>query len=154
MRAQTSGPRRSGREPSPADRSPTPRESMSSVRRHSNLAESTCRPERGSTSRSVTRSEQSSSCFRQRHRLGEDLAVGGLRRYLRRPRAQPGRVLELAQELRIRTPIHEAMRNPAGMSTVQRELMTGAPPPLPPPPALAPRSISVTPDADRHAQQS
>lgn len=49
-------------------------------------------------------------CFRQRHRLGEDLAVGGLRRYLRRPRAQPGRVLELAQELRIRTPIREAMR--------------------------------------------
>ena len=31
-------------------------------------------------------------CFRQRHRLGADLAVVGLRKYLRRPRAQPGRV--------------------------------------------------------------
>ena len=49
-------------------------------------------------------------CFRQRHRLGADLAVVGLRRYLRRPRAQPGRVLELAEELRVRTPILEAMR--------------------------------------------
>ncbi len=49
-------------------------------------------------------------CFRQRHRLGADLAVAGLRRYLRRPRAQPGRVLELAEELRVRTPILEAMR--------------------------------------------
>ena len=49
-------------------------------------------------------------CFRQRHRLGVDLAVAGLRRYLRRPRAQPGRVLELAEELRVRTPILEAMR--------------------------------------------
>jgi hypothetical protein len=49
-------------------------------------------------------------CFRQRHRLGVDLAVAGLRRYLRRPRSQPGRVLELAQELRVRTPILEAMR--------------------------------------------
>ena len=49
-------------------------------------------------------------CFRQRHHIGVDLAVGGLRRYLRRPRAQPGRVVELAQELRVRTPIREAMR--------------------------------------------
>ena len=49
-------------------------------------------------------------CFRQRHRLGSDLAVGGLRRYLRRPRAQPGRVPELAEELRVRTPMLEAMR--------------------------------------------
>ncbi len=49
-------------------------------------------------------------CFRPRHRLGADLAVVGLRRYLRRPRAQPGRVLELAEELRVRTPILEAMR--------------------------------------------
>jgi predicted transcriptional regulator of viral defense system len=49
-------------------------------------------------------------CFRQRHRLGVDLAVAGLRRYLRRPRAQPSRVLELAEELRVRTPILEAMR--------------------------------------------
>ena len=49
-------------------------------------------------------------CFRQRHRLGVDLAVAGLRRYLRRSWAQPGRVLELAEELRVRTPILEAMR--------------------------------------------
>ena len=41
---------------------------------------------------------------------GVDLAVGGLRRYLRGPRAQPGRVLELAQELRVRTPIRDTMR--------------------------------------------
>jgi predicted transcriptional regulator of viral defense system len=49
-------------------------------------------------------------CFRQRHRVGVDLAVAGLRRYLRRQRAQPGRVFELAEELRVRTPILEAMR--------------------------------------------
>jgi hypothetical protein len=49
-------------------------------------------------------------CFRQRHRIGTDLAVAGLRRYLRQPRAQPGRVLELAEELRVRTPILGAMR--------------------------------------------
>jgi len=49
-------------------------------------------------------------CYRQRHRLGMDVAVAGLRRYLRRPRAQPGRLLDLAEELRVRTPILEAMR--------------------------------------------
>ena len=38
------------------------------------------------------------------------LAIAGLRRYLRRPRSQPGRVLELAEELRVRTPILEAIR--------------------------------------------
>jgi predicted transcriptional regulator of viral defense system len=49
-------------------------------------------------------------CFRQRHRLGVELAVAGLRRYLRRPHAQPGLVLEMAEELRVRMPILEAMR--------------------------------------------
>ena len=49
-------------------------------------------------------------CFRFRHRIGMELAVGGLRRYLRRPHAQSGRVLELAEQLRVRTPILEAMR--------------------------------------------
>jgi predicted transcriptional regulator of viral defense system len=49
-------------------------------------------------------------CFRQRHRVGVDLAVAGLRRYLRRPQAQPSRVLELAEELRARTSILDAMR--------------------------------------------
>ena len=48
--------------------------------------------------------------FRLQHRLGEDLAAGGLRRYLRRPRAKPGRVLELAGELRVRTPVMAALR--------------------------------------------
>jgi predicted transcriptional regulator of viral defense system len=48
--------------------------------------------------------------FRLRHRLGEDLAAAGLRRYLRRPRAKPGRVLELAGELRVRTPVMAALR--------------------------------------------
>jgi hypothetical protein len=49
-------------------------------------------------------------CFRLRHRIGVDLAVGGLRRYLRRPRAKPGHVLELAERLRVRTPLLDAMR--------------------------------------------
>jgi predicted transcriptional regulator of viral defense system len=48
--------------------------------------------------------------FRLRHRLGEDLAVGGLRRYLRRARPKPGQVLELAGALRVQTPIADALR--------------------------------------------
>lgn len=48
--------------------------------------------------------------FRARHRLGEDLAVGGLRRYLRRRGAKPGRVLELADALRVRSPVLAALR--------------------------------------------
>ena len=48
--------------------------------------------------------------FRARHRLGEDLAVGGLRRYLRRRGAKPGRVLELAEALRVRSPVLTALR--------------------------------------------
>jgi predicted transcriptional regulator of viral defense system len=49
-------------------------------------------------------------CFRTRMRLGEDLAIGGLRRYLRRPGAKPGQVLELAEALRVRTPVLDALR--------------------------------------------
>jgi hypothetical protein len=49
-------------------------------------------------------------CFRLRHRIGLELAVGGLRRYLRRPHPQSGRVLELAGQMRVRTPIGEAIR--------------------------------------------
>lgn len=48
--------------------------------------------------------------FRLRHRLGEDLAAGGLRRYLRRPWAKPGQLLELAGALRVRTPVLDALR--------------------------------------------
>ena len=48
--------------------------------------------------------------FRLRHRLGEDLAAGGLRRYLRRPRAKPGQLLDLAGALRVRTPVLGALR--------------------------------------------
>lgn len=49
-------------------------------------------------------------CFRLRHLIGPDLAVGGLRRYLRRQRPDSQRVLELATQLKARTPILEAMR--------------------------------------------
>jgi predicted transcriptional regulator of viral defense system len=49
-------------------------------------------------------------CYRLRNRIGIELAVGGLRRYLRRPHSQSGRVLELAGQLRVRTPILEAIR--------------------------------------------
>ncbi|MDQ6911016.1 MAG: type IV toxin-antitoxin system AbiEi family antitoxin domain-containing protein [Actinomycetota bacterium] len=48
--------------------------------------------------------------FRLRHRYGEDLAVGGLRRYLRQPRSQPARVIELASALRVRTPLMGALQ--------------------------------------------
>jgi len=49
-------------------------------------------------------------CFRTRQRLGDALAVGGLRRYLARPGAKPGLVLELAEVLRVRTPVLDALR--------------------------------------------
>lgn len=48
--------------------------------------------------------------FRLRHQVGEDLAAGGMRRYLRGPRPQPARVLELADALRVRTPVLAALR--------------------------------------------
>ena len=48
-------------------------------------------------------------CFRQRHRLGVDLAVV-VSQVPSSSAPQPGRVLEMAEELRVRTPILEAMR--------------------------------------------
>jgi predicted transcriptional regulator of viral defense system len=48
-------------------------------------------------------------CFRARHRIGTDLAVGALRRYLRRPDAKAGRLVELAPSLRVRTPLLQAI---------------------------------------------
>lgn len=47
--------------------------------------------------------------FRQRHRIGDDLAHGALRRYLQ-TRPKPARVAELAQALRVWTPVAAAMR--------------------------------------------
>lgn len=49
-------------------------------------------------------------CFRARHRIGEDLAVGGMRRYLNRRGARPARLMELAGVLRVRTPILNVLR--------------------------------------------
>jgi putative AbiEi antitoxin of type IV toxin-antitoxin system len=49
-------------------------------------------------------------CFRVRHRIGEELATGGLRRYLRRPNAKPGRILDVAEALRVRTSMLQALR--------------------------------------------
>jgi hypothetical protein len=49
-------------------------------------------------------------CFRARHRVGDDLAAGGLRRYLRKPGAKPVQVLELAGALRVRAPVLQALR--------------------------------------------
>lgn len=43
-------------------------------------------------------------------KVGEDLAVGGMRRYLRGPRSRPARVLELADALRVRRPVLAALR--------------------------------------------
>jgi hypothetical protein len=49
-------------------------------------------------------------CFRARHQVGDDLAAGGLRRYLRKPGAKPAQVLELASALRVRAPVLQALR--------------------------------------------
>ena len=49
-------------------------------------------------------------CFRLRHRIGEALAIGSLRRYLDRRDPKPGHVLELAAALRVRTPVLGALR--------------------------------------------
>lgn len=49
-------------------------------------------------------------CFRVRHRIGEDLAVAGMRRYLGRHGARPARLVELAGQLRVRNPVMEALR--------------------------------------------
>lgn len=48
--------------------------------------------------------------FRFRHRLGEDIANGALRRYLAAPRAKPARIAELARALRAWTPVSHALR--------------------------------------------
>lgn len=47
--------------------------------------------------------------YRLRHRIGEDLAHTALREYLRSARA-PGRLAEIAQALRVWTPLSAAMR--------------------------------------------
>ena len=49
-------------------------------------------------------------CFRARHRIGDDLATGGLRRYLRLVGAKPARIIDLASVLRVRTPVLQALR--------------------------------------------
>ena len=48
--------------------------------------------------------------FRMRHLVGESLAYAALQRYLARPRAKPGRLVELARELRVESPIRAALR--------------------------------------------
>jgi hypothetical protein len=47
--------------------------------------------------------------MRLRHRLGEPLAHAALRRYLRRPDAQPGLLLRLATSLDVRQPVRLAL---------------------------------------------
>jgi predicted transcriptional regulator of viral defense system len=47
--------------------------------------------------------------MRLRHRLGEPLAHGALRRYLRRPDAQPGLLMRLATTLDVRQPLRLAL---------------------------------------------
>ena len=48
--------------------------------------------------------------FRMRHLVGESLAYAALQRYLARPRAKPGPLVELARELRVESPIRAALR--------------------------------------------
>lgn len=48
--------------------------------------------------------------FRLRHLIGEDLAVGAMRRYLRQPQSKPNQVLEIATQLRVRSPVLSALR--------------------------------------------
>jgi predicted transcriptional regulator of viral defense system len=47
--------------------------------------------------------------MRLRHAVGRDQALGGLRRYLDRNGARPGRLLEIARELRAGTAVAEAL---------------------------------------------
>ncbi|MGQ0775286.1 MAG: type IV toxin-antitoxin system AbiEi family antitoxin domain-containing protein, partial [Pseudonocardiales bacterium] len=47
--------------------------------------------------------------MRLRHRLGEPLALGALRRYLRRRHARPGQLLALARALDILGPLRAAV---------------------------------------------
>lgn len=46
---------------------------------------------------------------RLRHRLGEPLAHGALRRYLRRRDARPASLLQLASDLDVRGPVQRAL---------------------------------------------
>ena len=48
--------------------------------------------------------------FRMRHLVGDSLAYAALQAYLSRPRAKPGRVVELARELRVGGPVRDALR--------------------------------------------
>jgi len=47
--------------------------------------------------------------MRLRHRLGEPLAHGALRRYLRRPDAQPAQLMALARTLDVYGPVQVAL---------------------------------------------
>jgi predicted transcriptional regulator of viral defense system len=49
-------------------------------------------------------------CFRLRHQIGQELAVGALRRYLERRDSKPGQMLDFAAALRVRTPVLDALR--------------------------------------------
>jgi predicted transcriptional regulator of viral defense system len=60
---------------------------------------------------SITDRERSVvDAFRLRHRIGEDLAVGAMRRFLRQPQSKPNQVLEIATQLRVRSPVLSALR--------------------------------------------
>jgi predicted transcriptional regulator of viral defense system len=48
--------------------------------------------------------------FRMRHLVGESRAYASLQRYLGRPRPKPGRLAELARELRVGGPVRDALR--------------------------------------------
>lgn len=48
--------------------------------------------------------------FRLRHRLGEDAANRALRRYLAQPRPRLARLVDLARQLRVSTPVRSALR--------------------------------------------
>ncbi len=59
----------------------------------------------------ITDSERSVvDAFRMRHLVGESLAYAALQRYLARPRPKPGRLVELARELRVGGPVRDALR--------------------------------------------
>jgi hypothetical protein len=59
----------------------------------------------------ITDPERSvADAFRLRHRIGEDVAAGALRRYLRQPRSKPSRLFEIATKLRVGAPMTAAIR--------------------------------------------
>ncbi len=53
-------------------------------------------------------------CFRLRSTLGEDVAAGALRRYVRRGDASPGALMEMASHFRVRPVILHALRYVVG----------------------------------------